>query len=127
MVLVLRHVVLSAAVLASGGDRDGFAAGGGVEAAGILVGRAVVDAGAALGSKIEVWREVMGDTQDRQEQIKAATAMIREHNRPVRNLYLMAARHGHGALCGYLASEMLVTPLDVDLMRARAAYGSDVA
>ena len=119
MVLVLRHVVLSAAVLAGGGDRDGFAAGGGVEAAGVLVGRAVVVARPALGSKVQVRREVMSEAAMKKEAAEAM-AMIREHNRPVRNLYLMAARYGHGALCGHLASEILVTRLDADLMHARA-------
>lgn len=90
MVLVLRHMVLSAAVLAGGGDKEGFAAGGGVEAAGILVGRAVVVARPALGSKVKMWREVMGDTPS-EDEIKATKAWVRKHNRTMAELGFTAA------------------------------------
>jgi hypothetical protein len=75
-VLVLRHVVLSAAVLAGGGDREGLAAGGGVEAAWLLVGRANVVTRPALGSKVQVWRAVMGEAPSKEE-IKAMRAKVR--------------------------------------------------
>lgn len=126
MVLVLRHVVLSAAVLAGGGDKSGFAAGGGVEAAGILVGRAVVVARPALGSKVKMWREVMGDTPS-EDEIKAAKAWVRKHNRTMAELGFTAARNGHVAMARNLAGTILLSRLDADLLRARAACGSDVA
>ncbi len=124
--LVLRHVVLSAAVLAGGGDKEGFAAGGGVEAAGILVGRAVVVARPALGSKVKMWREVMGDTPS-EDEIKAAKAWVRKHNRTMAELGFTAARNGHVAMARNLAGTILLSRLDADLLRARAACGSDVA
>ena len=126
MVLVLWHVVLSAAVLAGGGDKEDFAAGGGVEAAGILVGRAVVVARPALGSKVQVWRAVMGEARS-EDEIKAAKAWVRKHNRTMAELGFTAARNGHVAMAHNLAGTILLSRLDVDLMRARAAYGSDVA
>jgi len=126
LVLVLWHVVLSAAVLAGGGDKEDFAAGGGVEAAGILVGRAVVVARPALGSKVQVWRAVMGEARS-EDEIKAAKAWVRKHNRTMAELGFTAARNGHVAMAHNLAGTILLSRLDVDLMRARAAYGSDVA
>lgn len=60
LLLVLRHVVLSPAVLAGGGDKEGFTACGDSEATRLLVWRAVVVARPALGSKVQVWRAVMG-------------------------------------------------------------------
>jgi len=126
LVLVLRHVVLSAAVLAGGGDKEGFAAGGGVEAAGILVGRAVVVARPALGSKVQVWRAVMGEARS-EDEIKAAKAWVRKHNRTMAELGFTAARNGHVAMAHNLAGTILLSRLDVDLLRARAACGSDVA
>lgn len=98
MVLVLRHVVLSAAVLAGGGDKKGFAAGGGVEAAGILVGRAVVVARPALGSKVQVRREVMGEARSTEDRAEAVKVAVREHNRAMVRLAATAARNGHGGL-----------------------------
>lgn len=122
MVLVLRHVVLSAAVLAGGGDKGGFAAGGGVEAAGVLVGRAVVVAGAALGSKVEVRREVMGEAPSVEDRAEAVKVAVREHNRAMAQLALTAARNGHVGLTHDLVNIMLPSRLEADLFRARVAH-----
>lgn len=124
--LVLRHVVLSAAVLAGGGDKEGFTACGDSEATRLLVGRAVVVARPALGSKVQVWRAVMGEARS-EDEIKAAKAWVRKHNRTMAELGFTAARNGHVAMAHNLAGTILLSRLDVDLMRARAAYGSDVA
>ena len=121
--LVLRHVVLSAAVLAGGAGKDGFAARGGSEAAGVLVGRAVVVARPALGSKIEIRRAVMGtEAPSRKEVDKAARAIVREHNRAVAQLASVAARNGHVGLTHDLVNIMLPSRLEADLFRARVAH-----
>ena len=124
--LVLRHVVLSAAVLAGGAGKDGFAARGGSEATRLLVGRAVVVARPALGSKVQVWRAVMGEARS-EDEIKAAKAWVRKHNRTMAELGFTAARNGHVAMAHNLAGTIMLSRLDVDLLRARAACGSDVA
>ena len=124
--LVLRHVVLSAAVLAGGGDKEGFTACGDSEATRLLVGRAVVVARPALGSKVQVWRAVMGEARS-EDEIKAAKAWVRKHNRTMAELGFTAARNGHVAMAHNLAGTIMLSRLDVDLLRARAACGSDVA
>ncbi|HOH66745.1 MAG TPA: hypothetical protein PLX34_22060, partial [Sedimentisphaerales bacterium] len=119
-----RHVVVSAAVLAGGGDKGGFAARGGVEAAGVLVGRAVVVTGAALGSKIQVWRAVMGEALSKEE-IKATRARVREHNRAMAQVAATAARNGHGGLWHDLMGAVLVDRLGLDLMCAGSRPDAD--
>jgi len=69
----------------------------------------------------------MGDTQKRQELNKAAKAWVRKHNRTMAELRFTAARNGHVAMAHNLAGTILLSRLDVDLLRARAACGSDVA
>ena len=118
MVLVLRHVVLSAAVLAGGGDREGFAAGGGSEAAGVLVGRAIVVARPALGSKIQVWRALMGEARSMEDRAEAVKVAVREHNRTMVRLAATGARNGHGGLWRDLMGAVLVDRLGLDLMCA---------
>ena len=68
----------------------------------------------------------MGDTPS-EDEIKAAKAWVRKHNRTMAELRFTAARNGHVAMAHNLAGTILLSRLDVDLMRARAAYGSDVA
>jgi len=126
LLLVLRHVVLSAAVLAGGGDKEGFTACGDSEATRLLVGRAVVVARPALGSKVQVWRAVMGEARS-EDEIKAAKAWVRKHNRTMAELGFTAALNGHVAMAHNLAGTILLSRLDADLLRARAACGSDVA
>jgi len=125
LVPVLRHVVVSAALLAGGGDNGGFAAGGGVEAAGVLVGRAVVVARAALGPKVQVRREVMGEARNTEDQAEAAKAMVREHNRTMVRLAATAARNGHGGLWHDLMGAVLVDRLGLDLMCAGSRPDAD--
>ena len=126
---VLQRVVVSGAVLALSEAAEVSPPAGAVEAAGVLVGRAVVVARPALGSKVKMWREVMGDTQKRQELNKAAKAWVRKHNRTMAELRFTAARNGHVAMAHNLAGTILLSRLDADLLRARAACGqaSDVA
>ena len=121
--MVLPRVALLAAVLAGGAGKDGFAARGGSEAAGVLVGRAVVVARPALGSKIEIRRAVMGtEAPSRKEVDKAARAIVREHNRAVAQLASVAARNGHVGLTHDLVNIMLPSRLEADLFRARVAH-----
>ena len=125
MVLVLRHVVLSAAVLAGGGDKEGFAAGGGVEAAGLLVRRAIVVARPALGSKIQVRRAVMGEARSMEGRAEVVKVAVREHNRTMVRLAATAARNGHGGLWHDLMGAVLVDRLRLDLMCAGSRPDAD--
>jgi len=122
LLLVLRHVVLSAAVLAGGGDKEGFTACGDSEATRLLVGRAVVVARPALGSKVQVWRAVMGEARSTEDRAEAVKVAVREHNRAMAELGFTAARNGHVAMAHNLAGTILLSRLDVDLLRARAAH-----
>ncbi len=126
LVLLVPRVALLAAVLAGGGDKEGFTACGDSEATRLLVGRAVVVARPALGSKVQVWRAVMGEARS-EDEIKAAKAWVRKHNRTMAELGFTAARNGHVAMAHNLAGTILLSRLDADLLRARAACGSDVA
>jgi len=125
LVLVLRHVVLSAAVLAGGGDKEGFTACGDSEATRLLVGRAVVVARPALGSKVQVWRAVMGEARSTEDRAEAAKAMVREHNRTMVRLAATAARNGHGGLWHDLMGAVLVDRLGLDLMCAGSRPDAD--
>ena len=125
LVLVLRHVILPAAVLAGGGDKGGFAARGGVEAAGILVGRAVVVARPALGSKIKVRRSVMGEARSTEDRAEAVKVAVREHNRTMVRLAATSARNGHGGLWHDLMGAVLVDRLGLDLMCAGSRPDAD--
>jgi len=125
LVLVLRHVVLSAAVLAGGGDRDGFAACGDSEATRLLVGRAVVVARPALGSKVQVRRAVMGEARSTEDRAETAKMAVREHNRTMVRLAATAAWNGHGGLWHDLMGAVLVDRLGLDLMCAGSRPDAD--
>ncbi len=68
----------------------------------------------------------MGDTTSKEE-IKAARARVREHNRTMGQVASTAARNGHIGMAHNLAGSVLLSRLDADLLRARAACGSNVA
>ena len=63
----------------------------------------------------------MGDKPSKEE-IKAARARVREHNRDMAQLASVAARNGHIGMAHNLANTMLLSRLDADMLRARAAH-----
>ena len=63
----------------------------------------------------------MGDKPSKEE-IKAARARVREHNRDMAQLASVAARNGHSGMAHNLANTMLLSRLDADMLRARAAH-----
>jgi hypothetical protein len=64
----------------------------------------------------------MGEAPSREDQIKAARAMVREHNRRTAELFAMATRNGHAAMAHNLAGTILLSQLDADLLLARGAH-----
>lgn len=66
----------------------------------------------------------MGEALGRKEDVdKTAKAMARKHNREMTELSQTAARNGHVGMAHNLAGTILLSRLDVDLLRARAAHG----